>query len=222
MTTSFPRTRRSGSSPSRAPSIPSLRSGSRTVASSSSTARPRRTSTCSTSSSRATGSTRRRPRGDGARRRGSSPGCSSTRPCLAAEVTRLVAGMTPAKTRRALALLTPVEILHGDAEDAGAQETPSIQAHVTNRRRPSAAHRRRRAPAPSRSDSASSRRPCRCSRDAPANALALLVGSQVGAAGALTQCSVEEAHRARARHARPDHVRRDGLRLRHRAGVRRR
>ena len=29
--------------------------------------------------------------------------------------------------------------------------------------------------------------------DAPSNALAVLIGSQVGAAGALTQCSVEEA-----------------------------
>ena len=36
-------------------------------------------------------------------------------------------------------------------------------------------------------------------RDAPSNALALLVGGQVAAAGALTQCSVEERTGARAR-----------------------
>ena len=47
-------------------------------------------------------------------------------------------------------------------------------------------------PRRSPSASASSRRPCRCCATRRLNALALLVGGQVAAAGALTQCSVEE------------------------------
>ena len=105
-------------------------------------------------------------------------------------ITRLVAGMTPAKIAAALALLTPVEILMA-MQKMRARRTPSIQAHVTNR----VDH-----PLLIAADAASAvalgfrelETTVPVLRDAPANALALLVGSQVAAAGALTQCSVEE------------------------------
>src|SRR5205085_10785247 len=48
------------------------------------------------------------------------------------EVTRLAAGMTPAKIATTLALLTPVEILQA-MQKMRVRRTPSIQAHVTNR-----------------------------------------------------------------------------------------
>ena len=71
------------------------------------------------------------------------------------------------------------------------RRTPSIQAHVTNR----VDH-----PLLLAADAASAvalgfrelETTVPVLRDAPSNALALLVGSQVAAAGALTQCSVEE------------------------------
>jgi propanediol dehydratase large subunit len=107
-----------------------------------------------------------------------------------AEITRLVAGMTPAKLAATLALLTPVEILHA-MQKMRARKTPSIQAHVTNR----VDH-----PLLIAADAAAAvalgfrelETTVPVLRDAPANALALLIGGQVGAAGALTQCSVEE------------------------------
>jgi propanediol dehydratase large subunit len=107
------------------------------------------------------------------------------------EITRLVAGMTPAKIAATLAVLTPVEILQA-MQKMRVRRTPSIQAHVTNR----VDH-----PLLIAADAASAvahgfrelETTVPVLRDAPANALALLVGSQVAGAGALTQCSVEEA-----------------------------
>jgi propanediol dehydratase large subunit len=107
-----------------------------------------------------------------------------------AEVTRLTAGMTPAKIAATLALLTSVEILQA-MQKMRARRTPSIQAHVTNR----VDH-----PLLIAADAAAAvahgfrelETTVPVFRDAPANALALLVGGQVAAAGALTQCSVEE------------------------------
>jgi propanediol dehydratase large subunit len=106
------------------------------------------------------------------------------------EVTRLTAGMTPAKIAATLALLTPVEILQA-MQKMRVRRTPSIQAHVTNR----VDH-----PLLIAADAAAAvalgfrelETTVPVLRHAPANALALLVGSQVGRAGALTQCSVEE------------------------------
>jgi len=107
-----------------------------------------------------------------------------------AEVTRLTAGMTPAKIAATLALLTPVEILQA-MQKMRVRRTPSIQAHVTNR----VDH-----PLLIAADGAAAvahgfrelETTVPVFRDAPSNALALLVGGQVAAAGALTQCSVEE------------------------------
>jgi propanediol dehydratase large subunit len=106
------------------------------------------------------------------------------------EITRLVAGMTPAKVAATLALLTPVEILQA-VQKMRVRKTPSIQAHVTNR----VDH-----PLLIAADAAAAvalgfrelETTVPVLRDAPSNALALLIGGQVAAAGALTQCSVEE------------------------------
>jgi propanediol dehydratase large subunit len=106
------------------------------------------------------------------------------------EVGRLAAGMTPAKIAATLALLTSVEILQA-MQKMRVRRTPSIQAHVTNR----VDH-----PLLIAADAAAAvalgfrelETTVPVLRDAPSNALALLVGSQVAAAGALTQCSVEE------------------------------
>ena len=107
-----------------------------------------------------------------------------------AEVTRLAAGMTPAKIAATLALLTPVEILQA-MQKMRVRRTPSIQAHVTNR----VDH-----PLLIAADAAAAvalgfrelETTVPVLRHAPSNALALLIGSQVGRQGALTQCSVEE------------------------------
>lgn len=106
------------------------------------------------------------------------------------EVTRLASGMTPAKIAATLALLTPVEILQA-MQKMRVRRTPSIQAHVTNR----VDH-----PLLIAADAASAvalgfrelETTVPVLRHAPSNALALLIGSQVGQPGALTQCSVEE------------------------------
>ena len=106
------------------------------------------------------------------------------------EVTRLTRGMTPAKIASTLALLTPVEILQA-MQKMRVRRTPSIQAHVTNR----VDH-----PLLIAADAATAvalgfrelETTVPVLRHAPANALALLIGSQVGRPGALTQCSVEE------------------------------
>lgn len=107
-----------------------------------------------------------------------------------AAVVRLAAGMTPAKIARTLALLTSVEILQA-IQKLRVRRTPSIQGHVTNR----VDH-----PLLLAADAAAAvalgfrelETTVPVLRDAPSNALALLIGGQVAAAGALTQCSVEE------------------------------
>ena len=106
------------------------------------------------------------------------------------EILRLVEGMTPAKVARVLGLLSPLELMQAMAK-MRARRTPSIQAHVTNR----IDH-----PLLIAADAASAvslgfrelETTVPVLRDAPLVALALLIGSQVPAPGALTQCSVEE------------------------------
>jgi propanediol dehydratase large subunit len=107
-----------------------------------------------------------------------------------ADCVRLAGGMTPAKLARVLALLSPVELMSAMAK-MRVRRTPSIQAHVTNR----IDH-----PLLIAADAASAvalgfrelETTVPVLRDAPSNALALMIGSQVAAAGALTQCAVEE------------------------------
>ena len=104
---------------------------------------------------------------------------------------RLAGGMTPAKLARVLALLSPVELMSAMTK-MRVRRTPSIQAHVTNRLDD---------PLLLAADAATAaaygfrelETTVPVLADAPSNALALLVGSQVAAAGVLVQCSVEEA-----------------------------
>lgn len=107
------------------------------------------------------------------------------------QVTRLVAGLTPAKLARVVSLLSPPEMMIAISK-MRVRRTPSIQAHVTNRTDD---------PLLLAADAATAvafgfrelETTVPVLEDAPSNAVALLVGSQVAAPGALTQCSVEEA-----------------------------
>lgn len=108
-----------------------------------------------------------------------------------AQLTRLVGGMTPAKLARVVSLLTVPEMLIAISK-MRVRRTPSIQAHVTNRSDD---------PLLLAADAATAvafgfrelETTVPVLDDAPSNAVALLIGSQVSAPGALTQCSVEEA-----------------------------
>jgi propanediol dehydratase large subunit len=107
-----------------------------------------------------------------------------------ARCVQLASAMTPAKLARVMTVLSPVEMMTAITK-MRARRTPSIQAHVTNR----VDH-----PLLIAADAASAvalgfrelETTVPLLRDAPSNALALLIGSQVAAPGALTQCSVEE------------------------------
>jgi len=107
------------------------------------------------------------------------------------EVVRLAGGATPAKLAYVVALLRPVELQMAIAK-MRVRRTPSIQAHVTNLLDD---------PLLLAADAATAvafgfrelETTVPVLGDAPSNALAVLIGSQVGAAGALTQCSIEEA-----------------------------
>ena len=108
-----------------------------------------------------------------------------------AEVVRLVGGITPAKLARVVALLTPVE-MQAAMSKMRARRTPSNQAHVTNQLDD---------PLLIAADAASAvaygfrevETTVPVLGDAPSNAVALLIGSQVGTPGAMAQCSIEEA-----------------------------
>ncbi|MBV5242021.1 propanediol/glycerol family dehydratase large subunit [Mycolicibacterium sp. PAM1] len=108
-----------------------------------------------------------------------------------AEVVRLIGGTTPAKLARVVALLSPVEMQMAMAK-MRARRTPSNQAHVTNQLDD---------PLLIAADAASAvaygfrevETTVPVLGDAPSNAVALLIGSQVGTPGAMAQCSIEEA-----------------------------
>ena len=108
-----------------------------------------------------------------------------------ADVVRLARGATPEKLARVVALMRPVELQMAVAK-MRLRRTPSSQAHVTNRLDD---------PLLLAADAAAAvaygfrevETTVPVNGDAPSNALAVLIGSQVGAGGALTQCSIEEA-----------------------------
>lgn len=108
-----------------------------------------------------------------------------------AEVVRLIGGITPAKLARVVAVMTPVEMQMA-MHKMRARRTPSNQAHVTNQLDD---------PLLIAADAASAvaygfrevETTVPVLGDAPSNAVALLIGSQVGTAGAMAQCSIEEA-----------------------------
>ena len=107
------------------------------------------------------------------------------------EVVRLVAGTTPARLARVLALLRPAELTLAMTK-LRARRTPSNQAHVTNRSDD---------PLLLAADAATAaafgfrevETTVPVLGDAPSNAVAVSIGAAVGSPGVLVQCSVEEA-----------------------------
>jgi len=107
-----------------------------------------------------------------------------------AELVRLARGLTPAKLACVVGLLDPVELMLA-LKKLRARRAPSNQAHVTNLKE---------SPALLAADAAEAARrgfaeietTVGVARYAPLNALALLVGSQTGRPGVMTQCAVEE------------------------------
>jgi propanediol dehydratase large subunit len=107
-----------------------------------------------------------------------------------AELVRLSRGLTPAKLARVIGLLDPVELMLA-LKKLRARRAPGNQAHVTNLKE---------SPALLAADAAEAARrgfaeletTVGVARYAPLNAVALLVGSQTGRSGVMTQCAVEE------------------------------
>jgi len=108
-----------------------------------------------------------------------------------AEVIRIVAGTTPAKLARVVALLRPAELTMAMTK-MRARRAPSNQAHVTNRLDD---------PLLLAADAATAaawgfreiETTVPVLADAPSNAVAVTIGAAIGSPGILVQCSVEEA-----------------------------
>ena len=107
-----------------------------------------------------------------------------------AELVRLSRGLTPAKLARVIGLLDPVELMLA-LKKLRARRVPSNQAHVTNLKESPALLAADAAEA-ARRGFAEMETTVGVARYAPLNAIALLVGSQTGRPGAMTQCAVEE------------------------------
>lgn len=105
-------------------------------------------------------------------------------------VVDLVAGMTPAKLAAVVRQIRPFELTVALAK-MRARRTPVAQAHVTNRNDD---------PLLIAADAATAiaygfrevGTAAVCAPHAPSNAVALLIGSQVGRAGALTRCAAQQ------------------------------
>lgn len=108
-----------------------------------------------------------------------------------AEVRRLAGGCTPAKLTEIISHLNVLEMMMGLAK-MRVRRTPANQAHVTNWREHPALLAADAAEAALRGF-AEIETTVRVARNAPFNALAILVGAQTGRGGVLTQCAVEEA-----------------------------
>ena len=107
-----------------------------------------------------------------------------------AELVRLARGLTPAKLARVVGLLDPVEMMFA-LKRLRARRAPANQAHVTNLKENPALLAADAAEAALRGF-AECETTVGVSRYAPLNAMALLVGSQTGRSGVMTQCAVEE------------------------------
>lgn len=107
-----------------------------------------------------------------------------------AGLVRLSRGLTPAKLARVVGLLDPVELMLA-LRKLRARRAPGNQAHVTNLAESPALLAADAAEA-ARRGFAEMETTVGVARYAPLNALALLVGSQTGRPGAMTQCAVEE------------------------------
>ena len=106
-------------------------------------------------------------------------------------IRRLVVGCTPAKLCEIISHMNVLEMMMGLAK-MRVRRTPANQAHVTNKREHPALLAADAAEAALRGFS-EVETTVGVARYAPLNALAILVGSQTGQGGVLTQCSVEEA-----------------------------
>jgi propanediol dehydratase large subunit len=107
------------------------------------------------------------------------------------DVLRLTRGCTAAKLVDIVRHMNVLEMMMGLTK-LRARRTPANQAHVTNRKEHPALLAADAAEAALRGF-AEVETTVGVSRYAPLNALAILVGSQIGRGGVLTQCSVEEA-----------------------------
>jgi propanediol dehydratase large subunit len=106
------------------------------------------------------------------------------------ELVALSAGLTPARLARVVALLDPVELMFA-LKKLRARRRPANQAHVTNLKENPALLAADAAEAAARGF-AEVETTVGVSRYAPLNAMAVLVGSQTGRPGVLTQCAIEE------------------------------
>ena len=107
------------------------------------------------------------------------------------DVARLVAACTPAKLTDIIRHMNVLEMMMGLAK-MRIRRQPANQAHVTNWREHPALLAADAAEAAARGF-AEVETTVRVARFAPFNALAILIGTQTGRGGVLTQCSVEEA-----------------------------
>ena len=106
------------------------------------------------------------------------------------ELVRLARGLTPAKLARVVATLDPVELMFA-LKKLRARSFPGNQAHVTNLKESPALLAADAAEAAARGF-AEIETTVGVARYAPLNAISLLVGSQAGRPGVMTQCAVEE------------------------------
>jgi propanediol dehydratase large subunit len=106
------------------------------------------------------------------------------------QLVRLSRGLTPARLARVIAMLDPVELMFA-LKKLRARRAPANQAHVTNLKENPALLAADAAEAAARGF-AEVETTVGVSRYAPLNALAILVGSQTGRPGVMTQCAVEE------------------------------
>ncbi len=106
------------------------------------------------------------------------------------ELVRLSRGLTPAKLARVAGMLDPVELMFA-LKKLRARRQPANQAHVTNLKENPALLAADAAEAAARGF-AEMETTVGVARYAPLNAIALLVGSQTGRPGVMTQCAVEE------------------------------
>ena len=107
-----------------------------------------------------------------------------------ADLVRLSRGLTPARLARVVSRLDPVELMFA-MKKLRARRTPANQAHVTNLKENPALLAADAAEAAARGF-AEVETTVGVSRYAPLNAIAILVGSQTGRPGVMTQCAVEE------------------------------
>ena len=107
------------------------------------------------------------------------------------DVHRLIGGCTPAKLCDIVRHMSVLEMMMGLAK-MRIRRTPANQAHVTNWRENPALLAADAAEAALRGF-AEVETTVRVARNAPFNALAILIGTQTGRGGVLTQCAVEEA-----------------------------